>query len=251
MEAFLTPELAATAGLWVGLIISLMLFSLLLGDNRPARLGQYLLVGAGLAYAVALAWRSVLLPRLFLPLREEPGDWQLWLPLLLGALLLLAGIERVVRQGSPAGPWRVLHTLGALPLALITGVAMSVGVIGAWQGTLWPQFSRAVVTGFPWTSPPAALINGVLMLLITSGVLVHLRSRPGFLAQQPPLLRGLLRGWAWIGARGLWLAAGVLFARLLLSRLTLTIAELEFLIARLQQTELGQWIGALWQQIVG
>ncbi len=250
MDALLSPAFIEAAGLWLGLLVSLMIFSLVVGDNRLARLAQYILVGAGLAYAVVLAWRSVLLPRLFVPLQDAPGDWRLWLPLILGALLIIAGLERTVRSAATGGG-ALLHFLGALPLTLMVGVGVAVGMIGAFQGTFLPQFMRAVATGFQWSAPAEPLVNGILGLLITTGVLVYLRSRRSLLQQQPGALRGLLQGWAWIGQRGLWLATGLIFARLLLSRLTLLIAEFEFLIGRLQQTGLWQMVEQLWQQVSG
>ena len=251
MNALVSPAFTEAAGLWLGLLVSLMIFSLVVGDNRLARLAQYILVGAGLAYALVLAWRSVLLPRLFVPLQETPGEWRLWLPLILGVLLIIAGIERTVRSATTGGGRTLFQFLGALPLALMVGVALSVGMIGAFQGTFLPQFMRAVATGFQWSAPVDVLVNGILGLLITTGVLVHLRSRQSLLQQQPGALRGLLQGWAWIGQRGLWLATGLIFARLLLSRLTLLIAEFEFLIGRLQQTGLWQMVEQLWRQVGG
>ena len=64
--------------------------------------------------------------------------------------------------------------------------------------------------------------------------------------QEEPLSRmrtnGLILFWAGLGKRGLWFAAGVLFARLAASRLSLLIVWLESMIQFLQQS----WI---WQQV--
>jgi hypothetical protein len=55
-----------------------------------------------------------------------------------------------------------------------------------------------------------------------------------------------MRGWAWVGQRAVWLAAGILFARLAASRTSLLIAQLEFLRASFVSTELWQWFRGLW-----
>jgi hypothetical protein len=249
METLFAPELLAAIGLWMGLTISLLIFGLVTGDNGLARVAQFVLVGAALGYATVLAWQNVLRPRLFEPLQATPADWRLWIPLLLGMLLTLAGAERTLRSPHETSEgWRgVLHLLGALPLALILGVAVSLGVIGGFQGTLLPQFLRAAESGLAWRAPVDVFLTGALGLLLTTGVIVHLRSSDGLVEEQPAPLRVFLRGWAWIGKRGLWLAAGMLFIRLFTARLTLLIAELEFLVARLEQTSLWRLAEQIWR----
>ena len=100
MNSLFLPELLASVGLWMGLVISLLMFSLVAGDNGMARLAQYLLVGSALGYAAVLAWQEVLRPRLFAPLQSAPADWRIWLPLLLGMLLLIAGAERTLARSG-------------------------------------------------------------------------------------------------------------------------------------------------------
>ncbi len=251
MNSLFLPELLASVGLWMGLVISLLMFSLVAGDNGMARLAQYLLVGSALGYAAVLAWQEVLRPRLFAPLQSAPADWRIWLPLLLGMLLLIAGAERTLRgpASSDAG-WRgVLHLLGALPLALFLGVTLSLGVIGGVQGTLFPQFMRAAESGLAWGESLDVLLTGMLGLLLTTGVIIHLRGSDGLIEEQPAPLRALLRGWAWIGKRGLWLATGMLFIRLFTARLSLLISEFEFLIVRLEQTALWRLAEQIWTQL--
>ena len=196
MNSLFLPELLASVGLWMGLVISLLMFSLVAGDNGMARLAQYLLVGSALGYAAVLAWQEVLRPRLFAPLQSAPADWRIWLPLLLGMLLLIAGAERTLRgpASSDAG-WRgVLHLLGALPLALFLGVTLSLGVIGGVQGTLFPQFMRAAESGLAWGESLDVLLTGMLGLLLTTGVIIHLRGSDGLIEEQPaPLPRALPR----------------------------------------------------------
>ena len=51
-----------------GFIITLMIFSYLIGDNPLFRVALYIFIGVSSGYAVAVVWHSVLVPKLFDPL---------------------------------------------------------------------------------------------------------------------------------------------------------------------------------------
>ena len=87
------------------------------------------------------------------------------------------------------------------------------------------------------------------MLVITSGVLIYLRADQPMIDQQPAVLRQVLNGWVAIGKRALWLAAGLLFARLLVARLSLLIARIEYFIIQLEQTGLWRWMESLFGRL--
>src|SRR3954468_14682600 len=113
---YASNNLLATIGFWGGLIMTVIIFSALIGDHVLARLGQHLLVGASLGYLAVLAVQHVLRPRLITPLLADPtGDLLRWVPLLLGIVLLVAGLERIMRPATSTPPalWRrTLHGLG-------------------------------------------------------------------------------------------------------------------------------------------
>ena len=80
-----------------------------------------------------------------------------------------------------------------------------------------------------------------MTLLITTATLLYLHVDPArYLAEQPSYVRRVLHGWLWLGQRALWLAAGIIFARLMASRLSLLIARLDYLISALANSPLGQ-----------
>jgi hypothetical protein len=85
----------------------------------------------------------------------------------------------------------------------------------------------------------------VLTLLITTATLLYLYVDPArYLAEQPTYVRRLLNSWLWLGQRALWLAAGIIFARLMASRLSLLIARIDYLITALTSTPFWQrWGG--------
>ena len=61
----------------VAVLLTLFVFSFLLGDNALYRLAEHLFVGVAIGYAVVIAFHSVLVPRLITPLAEglETQNW--------------------------------------------------------------------------------------------------------------------------------------------------------------------------------
>lgn len=243
---YTSNEVLAAIAFWGSLVMTLIIFSGVLGDHALARLGQHLLVGAALGYLCVLAIQHVLRPRLFAPLLANPtGDPLRWVPLGLGIILIAAGLDRTLRppHSAPLPLWRRgLHGLGRLPVALLLAVGLSAGLFGALQGTLFPQFWQAALTAFdPAVSMPIFLA-GVLTLLITTATLLYLYVDPArYLAEQPLYVRRVLNGVLWLGQRALWLAAGIIFARLMASRLSLLIARIHYLITALDDAPFSQW----------
>ena len=243
---YTSNELLATLGFWGSLLITLIIFSGIAGDHTLARMGQHLLVGASVGYMGVLAIQHVLRPRLIAPLLADPtGESLRWVPLILGLLLIVAGLDRTLRPSPTTTPplWRrALHGIGRLPVALLLAVGLSAGLFGALQGTLLPQFWRAAQMAFDPTVSISIFVAGVLTLLITTATLLYLYVDPArYLAEQPSYIRQLLNGWLWLGQRALWLAAGIIFARLMASRLSLLIARIDYLVAAFSATPFWQW----------
>ena len=277
------PGIMQDAGLTLGLFISLMIGSYIIRDGFLARLGQYVLVGAGLGYTVVLVFRNVLWPRLFAPLIADPMSWQsapvtglmnLWLPLLMGVLMWGGGLDLLRRPPERRGGRSLLRLLAAVPAAILGGIVLGVAVSGAVQGTLWPQLAAAVATadGPSGAGQPTWLVR-FLTLIITSGVLIHLQLGPNAGATEngptspgssrsegsgdaesgrPRLYRVvffmLLHIWEGIGRRALWLAAGIVFARLVAARFSLTLSRLDYFLFEVPRSDLWQ---LLWASLRG
>ncbi len=268
------PGLLQDAGLVLGLVISLAIGSYLIRDSFLARLGQYILVGAGLGYTAVLVWGNVLWPRLFAPLVADPMVWlsgpgsallHRWLPLALGILMWGGGAELLRRPPGGLGARYFLRMLAAFPAAILIGVGLGVGVSGAVQGTLWPQLTAAALPA----AVQATWLVRLITLLITGGVLIHLQfgreaggrgvgpalelspgaaeaaaSSQGRTRRHRMLLLTPLRVWEGIGRRALWLAAGILFARLALARFSLALARLDYFLFEVPRSDLWQLIWA-------
>ena len=110
-------------GLIVGLLLTIFIYSYILGDNPLYRLAVHILVGVSAAYAAVVVTRQVILPVL-IRLREDPtNEANLWLlPILL--LVLLFVTKRWTGNGA---------------VAYLMAIGTAVALVGAVQGTLLPQ----------------------------------------------------------------------------------------------------------------
>lgn len=234
-----------SVGVWVAFLFSLMVFSGLAGDNAISRLAQHILLGAGLGYAAVLAVRHVLVPRLLQPLvAGQMTLLETWMPILLGTVLFVAGMDRIILQstGRTAGQpalRRGLYASGRLVVALLLGIGLGAGIMGALQGTIIPQYVRAARTGLSTNAQGYGPFVGIFTLLLTTATLLHLFVLPSrHLRHQPAYVRAFMSGWLWIGQRALWFTMGLVFARLIASRLSLLIARIAFLIQTLEDYSL-------------
>ena len=219
-----------------------------------------------------LSWLSV----------HDPGLLQSLAPLLLGLLMWAGGVELLCRPPKRRSGRLLLRLLAVIPAAVLGGVGLGVGLSGALQGTLWPQLSAALASpqAASTAAPDAPAATGQAMrllrfftLLITGGVLIHLYSgratdpngarlaaKPASRMDEsePPtearadlrstLIGKLLEIWGGVGRRALWLAAGMIFARLIAARFSLILAQLDYFLFEFPRTELWQ---LLWAAVRG
>jgi hypothetical protein len=139
---------------FIPVILTLLVFSRVLGDTPAFRLVQYLFVGVALGYAFVVVYHQVLRPAVvdLIAASGQPAlvTWQL-IPFVLAALLL----TRV--SGQQTSSW-----LANIPLAIIFGVGAALVVGGAIAGTILPQvldFTRADL------SSPAAILGSIVLIL--------------------------------------------------------------------------------------
>lgn len=196
-------------GAVVGLALTLMILSYLLGDNPLFRIAMYLFVGVAAGYAVVVAVQSVLIPQLVAPVLAlgsqivDPGQITLlgfsWLLFLLFLLKL-----------NPA------NQVGRFPLALLAGVGAAVAVGGAVTGTLLPQ---AVATAFPIQfSDMGALLTGLIIAAGVAATLLTFHYGVRFDAQgagRGPIAQAIETGIAPIGRILIGLTFGVMYAGLI------------------------------------
>ena len=127
------PETTETAGLVAGAVLTLLIFSYLLGDNPLYRLAVHLFVGALVGYSFGIVFRDVLLDMVFAQLLDDPSV--VVVPLVLGILLLIKGLPRHAYIGNSS-------------VAYLVGVGSAVALSGALLGTIVPQVGAAFARSF-------------------------------------------------------------------------------------------------------
>jgi hypothetical protein len=147
-------------------VLTLMVFSYLLGNNPLYRLAQHIFVGVSIGYATLLLLGNILVPQLmaFSSQTGSLGGWLSGLPIVLGLVLLF----RLARPASTDGRLRVPVVLGTITLNIAISTVAALVIGGALKGTLVPQMADSM-RGL--SSDPAALIGN---LVVVFGVIASL-----------------------------------------------------------------------------
>jgi hypothetical protein len=145
-------------GLIVGAVVTLVIFSYLLGDNVLYRWMLALLVGSAAGYVMGVAVNVVLLDWFIAAREADTLATQIiyFVPIFLGILLLFKSFSASKLLGR-------LSVLGNIPMGYLLGAGAGVAVGGALLGTLIPQIAA---TGAAMTldDPPWGLLRGIVMV---------------------------------------------------------------------------------------
>ena len=203
-------------GLWAGFVLTLMVFSYLLGDNVLYRLAVYLFVGLAAGFIVVVTWDSVIWPWVNGTVLNAGSLESLILglvPLLIGLLLLL--------KARPS-----FGRLGNLGLAFIIGIGTAVALVGAITGTLLPL---ANTTGSMLSVNP---VNGVLLVLGVVCTLMYFQYLAQRTASGEVRRRLHIRALAFVGQGVIVITLGALYAAAILTSLTIFSERIGFVVAR-------------------
>lgn len=208
----------------VGLILTLMIFSYLIGDSPLFRIAVYLFIGVASGYAATVVWHQVLMPKLFTPLLAGNSNQLLFIaiPLVL-CLSLLAKL-------SPRISW-----IGNVAMAILVGVGAAAAVGGALLGTLIPQ-ARAAMAAVDFRSAAGGanaflgLIEGMVMLAGTTFTLASFHFSASRAPDGTARRNRILETIAWVGRLFVAITLGVLFAGVYMSALTALIERLSSII---------------------
>jgi len=204
-------NLSEALGLFVGFLLTLLVFSYLLGDNGLFRFAIHIFIGVSAGYVLAVATRDVLVQRLALPLiTGSTADRLLLLPPLGLSFLLLAKLSS-----------SRFSALGAPVMALLVGVGAATAIGGALLGTLFPQ-ALATTNLFDsgtW-SAGIGFFNGLIVLAGTVLSLAYFQ----FNVRNPRPVWAMALGT--LGQVVIALALGVVFAGVYMAALTALVARL-------------------------
>lgn len=208
----------------IAAVLTLMVFSYILGDNVLFRLASHIFVGVAVGYAIV-----VMVHEVFIPAATASSAAEVALPaFILSALLLFK-----IRPTST----RLGNTLGSLTLAFLLGVGVALAIGGALFGTLIPQVSASIfslnLSDYPNTESEVGAVtwlNNIIILLGTIGTLYYFTFA---VRSQGPLSgtrEGFIRFWAGMGRLMIIFTLGALFANTVSARVALLISRLEFLV---------------------
>jgi hypothetical protein len=201
-------------GVWGGFLLTLLVFSYLIGDTPLFRIAQAIFVGVTIGYAAVIVISTVLWQMLFAKLLDDP---LLIVPLVLGLLLFT----------KLRAAWA---SFGNLPIAFLFGIGGALAIGGALQGILIPQLGATVVSFSP-SQGSDALVNNLLLVVGTIGALLSFhfivpQSRHVFVN----VLHGISQGWGRIGRWFILVAFGATFAATAISRISILIDRVDFLL---------------------
>ncbi len=213
-----------TLGMWIAAVLTIMVYSYLLGDNPLYRVAEHLFVGSSVAYAVVVAVHSVLAPRLLVPLVSGSTQERLLLlvPLVLG-LLLLAKVR---------GSW---SWLGNLSMAFLFGTGAGLALGGALFGSLVPQIEASML---PLLGNK--LVDHLIIIVGTIATLGYFYFNVGSQRGLGRLQAAWVRLWARLGRWMILITFGAIFANTAMARISLLIGRVQFLLRFLLDVALGR-----------
>lgn len=205
-------------GLWAGLILSLMVFSYVLGDNFLYRLAVYIFVGLAAAYVTIVTVENVLLPWLNTMVLGANGDTG---RLVIGLVPFILGLMLLFKSSPRLG------CLGNLALAFIIGVGAAVALVGAISGTLLP------LTNTTAAMVNTDLLNGFILVLGVISSLIYFQ----YLARRAPgggVRQSLpVRFFGSLGRGFIVITLGALYGGAILTGLTIFSERIAFILSRI------------------
>ena len=210
---------------FIGLILTLLVLSYLIGDNPLFRFAIYLFIGVSSGYAAFAAWQFVLWPKLFSPFLTQFGNIN---QLILLAVPLVLSLSLLAKL-SPRTSW-----MGNFAMAVLVGVGAATAVGGALMGTLVPQ-AEAAMNEFDLGSSTGSeifvrLIQATIMFFGTILTLAAFHFTTGRAPDGSSKKNGFLNGLGQAGRVFISITLGVLFAGVYMASLTAMIERLSSLI---------------------
>jgi hypothetical protein len=233
VAALATGRISAGAfGTWVAALLTLAIFSFLYKDNPVYKMAEHVFIGISAGYFVSLEYWNVFIPNLWNPLMEGTRENMILIvPFALGLLLFTRFFPRIA--------W-----LSRWSMAAMIGSYAGLAIIGALQGDLVAQIRANMI---PLYDPESvsALLSSEGGAGIFFGVLGVLRN--------PLIVVGLIAtliyfffsrehkgGFGVVSKIGVWflmISFGASFGYTVMSRVSLLIGRLHFL--------LSDWLGVI------
>lgn len=224
--------------LWVGGLLTLMIFSFLYKDNPYYKFAEHLFVGVSAGYWMVVAVWSTLIPnlvgRLYPPIMgafttnpqeaatlvsQAPALWRI-VPLVLGFMML----TRLVPNWAWMSRW---------PMAFIIGYAAGTNLTRYLQSDFIAQIRGTLIPLIVTHNGSFSLGGSITNIVIVGGVLASLVYF-FFSKEHKGWFGGTARAGIWV----LMVAFGAAFGYTVMARVSLLIGRMEFL---------GRWIGSVFK----
>jgi len=223
--------------LWVGGLLTLMIFSFLYRDNPFYKFAEHLYVGVSAGYWMVVAFWTTMIPNMLGAIyphsmtwfaatpeeaaqfaANEPQYWRI-VPVILGIMLVM----RLVPKWAWVSRW---------PMAFIIGFSAGANLTRYLQSDLIAQIRSTLIPLFVFTNDGFSLGATFSHFVIVFGVLSALIYF-FFSKEHKGWFGGAARSGIWV----LMIAFGAAFGYTVMARISLLIGRMEFL---------GRWMGSMW-----
>lgn len=209
-------------GLALGFLLTILIFSYLMGDNPFFRLAIHIFIGVSAAYVAIITINNVLIPRLIMPLiNGSQGERLLSIILFIPSIFLFFKVTPLRRAGN----WAV---------AILVGIGAAAAIGGAITGTLFPQILGTINSVDPSAYTVSTgrwdqAINGLIIVIgtITTLLYFHFGTQdiPGQTDERLPFIETISK----VGKVFLAITFGALYAGVYLSALAALVERLSFI----------------------
>jgi hypothetical protein len=203
--------------IWIAALLSLAIFSFLYKENPVYYVAEHIYIGVINGYLVTFYWHNILMPILFK--RLFSGMYLLIIPAFIGALYFTRFIPR-------------LSWLVRIPIALFMGYYTGLFIPVTIQADIIKQIQATLLTPQNFKAWNAGALGIVWSVILLIGVICTI-SYFYFSREH----KGALRVASRIGIVFIMLGFGASFGYTVMSRVTLLIGKLQFLMA--------DWLGII------
>ena len=204
-------QISTSLWVWIAAALTLSIYSFLYKDNPFYRFAEYLFVGVSVGWAMAVIWYNSVIPKIWTPLSERHGFWEI-LPVILAMLLGVQVFSLFTRKHSWLVRW---------PIAFVMGASAGIAVPVDFQGYIFRQLQGSMLTVLN-------ISNAIALIGVVTTLLYFYFSKE----QKGPF--GKVAG---VGIWFIMVAFGASFGYTVMARISLLIGRMQFL--------LHDWLGII------
>ena len=199
---------------WLSAFLTLCIFSFLYRDNIFYSFAEHLFVGVSAGYLIAITWHNQIYPNLIIPLFQE-GRIIYIIPLAFGLFYFTRFIPKI-------------SFLVRLPIAFLLGWGSGVGIPALFQTDIMRQTQGTLLVRDAFAKWDTGLWAIIILVGVISTLIYFFFSKER---------KGIIKQTANIGAIFIMIGFGASFGYTVMSRISLLIGRLQFL--------LGDWLGII------